>query len=47
MMQKATEGTMKETTYWLPRFRTGEVLEKTVFYTKAGDHICGVGYYKE
>jgi hypothetical protein len=30
-----------------PRFPTGEVLEKTVFYTKAGDHICGVGYYKE
>jgi hypothetical protein len=21
-------------------------LEKTTFYTKAGDQICGVGYYK-
>jgi hypothetical protein len=31
----------------LPRHGTGEMLEKTVFYTKAGDQICGVGYYKE
>ena len=47
IMQNATEGTMKETTYWFPRHPTGEVREKTVFYTKAGDQICGVGYYKE
>jgi hypothetical protein len=47
MMQNATEGTIKETTYFWPRHPTGEVLEKTVFYTKAGDQICGVGYYKE
>jgi hypothetical protein len=47
MMQDATEGTIKETTYFWPRHPTGEVLEKTVFYTKAGDQICGVGYYKE
>ena len=47
IMQEATEGTIKETTYFWPRHPTGEVREKTVFYTKAGDQICGVGYYKE
>ena len=47
IMQNATEGTIKETTYWWPHFPTGEVLENTVFYTKAGDQICGVGYYKD
>ena len=45
LMQNATEGTIRETTYWFPRHPTGELLEKTVFYTKAGDQICGVGYY--
>ena len=47
MMQNATEGTIKVTTYVWPRHPTGEILEKTVFYTKAGDQICGVGYYKK
>ena len=47
IIQNATEGTIKETTYLWPRHPTGEVLEKTVFYTKAGDQICGVGYYKK
>ena len=48
IMQNATEGPIKETTYWFPRHGgTGEVLEKTVFYTKAGDQICAVGYYKK
>jgi hypothetical protein len=47
MMQNATEGTIKETTYFWPRHPTGEVREKTVFYTKVSDQICGVGYYKE
>ena len=45
--QNATEGTIKETIYWFPRHPTGEVLEKTLFYMKAGDQICGVGYYKK
>jgi Single Cache domain 2 len=44
IMQNATEGTIKETTYWWPRHGP---LEKTAFYTKAGDQICAVGYYKE
>ena len=47
IMQKATEGTMREVTYWWPRPGTDTPLEKTAFYTKAGDQICGVGYYKE
>jgi hypothetical protein len=46
IMQNATEGTIKETTYWWPRPGSDEAFEKTVFYTKAGDQICAVGYYK-
>ena len=47
IMQNATEGTMREVTYWWPRPGTDTPLEKTAFYTKVGDQICGVGYYKE
>src|SRR5271168_2202721 len=46
-MENATEGTIKETTYWWPRPGSDKPLEKTSFYTKAGDQICAVGYYKE
>jgi single cache domain-containing protein len=47
IMQNATEGTIKETTYWWPRPGEDEPLEKETFYTKVGDQICGVGYYKK
>jgi hypothetical protein len=47
MMQNATEGTIKETTYWWPRPGSDEPFEKETFYTKVGDQICGVGYYKK
>jgi signal transduction histidine kinase len=47
MMQNATEGTTKEVTYWWPRPDTDKPLEKTSFYSKVGDQICGVGYYSE
>jgi Single Cache domain 2 len=47
IMQNATEGTIKQTTYWWPRPGTDKPLEKTAFYTKVGDQICGVGFYKE
>ena len=47
IMQKATEGDIKQVTYWWPRPGENKPLEKTTFYTKAGDQICGVGYYKE
>jgi signal transduction histidine kinase len=47
IVQQATEGTIKEVTYWWPRPGTDKPLEKTSYYTKVGDQICGVGYYKE
>jgi signal transduction histidine kinase len=47
MMQKASEGTIKEVTYWWPRPGSDKPLQKTSFYTKVGDQICGVGYYKD
>jgi signal transduction histidine kinase len=46
MMKKATEGTISEVTYWWPRPGSDKPLEKHSFYTKVGDQICGVGYYK-
>jgi hypothetical protein len=47
IMQKATEGEIKQVTYWWPRPGTDTPLEKTTFYTKVGDQICSVGYYKD
>ena len=47
LMQNATEGTIKETTYWWPRPGSDKPFEKATFYTKVGDQICGVGHYKE
>ena len=46
-MQNATEGTIKETTYWWPRPSEDEPFESETFYTKVGDQICAVGYYKK
>jgi len=45
VMQNATEGTIKETTYWWPRPGTDKPLEKTALYTKVGDQICSVGFW--
>jgi hypothetical protein len=47
IMQNATEGTIKELTYWWPRPGSDTPLEKITFYTRVGDQDCGVGYYKE
>ena len=47
IMENATEGTIKETTYWWPRPGSEKPLEKTTLYTKAGDQICAVGDYNE
>jgi Cache domain len=47
MMQKASEGTIGEVTYWWPRPGSDKPLEKISYYTKVGDQICSVGYYKE
>ena len=47
MLQKANEGTIMEVTYWWPRPGSDKPLEKSTFYTKVGDQICSVGYYKD
>jgi hypothetical protein len=47
ILQNATEGTIKETTYWWPRPGSDQPFEKKVFYTKVSDQICAVGYYEE
>lgn len=47
IMQNATEGKIKELTYWWPRPGTDEPLEKHTFYTKVGGQDCGVGYYEQ
>ena len=47
IMQNATDGTIKELTYWWPRPGSDKPLEKNTFYTRVGDQDCGVGYYKE
>jgi hypothetical protein len=47
VMRTATEGKVSETTYNWPRPGTIKPLEKHTFFTKVGDQICGVGYYKE
>ena len=47
IMEKATEGEIKEVSYWWPRPGSDERARKTSFYTKVGDQICGVGYYQD
>jgi signal transduction histidine kinase len=47
IMQKATEGEIKEVTYWWPRPDSETPLEKHTFYTRVGDQNCGVGFYKQ
>ena len=46
IMDNATEGEIKQVTYWWPRPGEKEPREKNTFYTKVGDQNCGVGYYK-
>ena len=45
IMQNATEGTIKVTTYWWPRPGSDVPFDKATFYTKVGDQMCGVGFY--
>ena len=47
IMQNATEGQIKEVTYWWPRPGSDKPLEKHTFYTQVAGQNCGVGYYKE
>jgi hypothetical protein len=46
VMRTASEGKVSEVTYWWPRPGSIKPLQKHTFYTKVGDQICGVGYYK-
>jgi signal transduction histidine kinase len=46
IMRTATEGKINEVTYWWPRADSDKPLEKHIFFTKVGDQICVVGYYK-
>jgi hypothetical protein len=46
VMQTATEGQIKEITYWWPRPGSIKPLKKHTYYTKIGDQICGVGYWE-
>ena len=46
VMRTASEGKVSEITYLWPRPGSIKPLEKHTFYTKVGDQICGVGYYK-
>lgn len=46
VMRTASEGKVSEITYAWPRPGSIRPLEKHTFYTKVGDQICGVGYYK-
>jgi signal transduction histidine kinase len=47
IMDNATEGEIKQVTYWWPRPGTDTPLEKTSFYTQVAGLDCGVGFYKE
>ena len=47
IMRTATEGEIRQVTYWWPRPGSEKPLEKHTFYTKVGGQNCGVGYYKE
>ena len=46
VMKTATEGQIREVTYWWPRPGSLKPLKKRTFYTKIGDQICGVGYWE-
>src|SRR4026207_2328019 len=46
VMKTATEGRIREVTYWWPRPGSLTPLKKHTFYTKVGDQICGVGYWE-
>jgi hypothetical protein len=46
IMRTSTEGKVNQVTYWWPRPGSDKPLEKHTSFTKVGDQICGVGYYK-
>src|SRR4029077_4540288 len=47
MMKVATEGKVNEVSYMWPRPGADTTpVQKVSYVTKAGDQLCGVGYYK-
>ena len=46
MMRTANEGQIIEISYMWPRPSSDTPVQKVTFFTKVGDQICGVGYYK-
>jgi hypothetical protein len=46
MMRTATEKQISEISYMWPRPSSDTPVQKVTFFTKVGDQICGVGYYK-
>lgn len=46
IMRMATEGKISEVAYKWPRPDSDTPVQKVTFFTKVGDQICGVGYYK-
>jgi hypothetical protein len=46
IMGTASEGKLSEVTYGWPRPGSEELHEKVTYFTKVGDQICCVGYYK-
>ena len=47
IMRTATEGEIKEVSYWWPRPGSDKPFEKHTFYTQVVGQNCGVGYYKQ
>ena len=46
IIKAATEGKIAEVEYMWPRPGGTDPVEKVTFFTKAGNQICAVGYYK-
>ena len=44
--KNAKEGVILEIAYAWPRPKETEPVQKVAFYTKVGDQVCAVGYYK-
>jgi len=43
---KAKEGVVSEISYMWPRPNATELVQKVAYFTKIGDQVCAVGYYK-
>jgi hypothetical protein len=46
ILDTATDGTVSEIDYYWPRPGSDKPAAKSTFYTKVGDQVCAVGYYK-